>query len=94
MSKLYPIFEGARDRTATPSPAELKRAKRQEYNKTYCASLKGQAQTKKHNPKNNPKHNAKNNAKNSAKNNPIYNAERKEARRIAARERILANPNI
>eukprot|EP00959_Pyramimonas_sp_CCMP1952_P183468 3836105-Pyramimonas_sp.AAC.1 len=78
MSKLYPIFEGARDRTDTPSPAELKRAKRRVYNKTYRASLKGQAQTKKDN----------------AKNNPIYSAKRKEARRIAARERILANPNI
>ena len=29
MSKLYPIFEGAHDQTDTPSPDELKRAKKQ-----------------------------------------------------------------
>eukprot|EP00959_Pyramimonas_sp_CCMP1952_P438096 9171496-Pyramimonas_sp.AAC.1 len=76
MSKLCPIFEGARDRTDTLSPPDLKKAKRKECNKKYRASAKGQAATKRQIAKNNPKRTPAQIAKYNAKNNAINNPKR------------------
>eukprot|EP00976_Prorocentrum_cordatum_P070039 1179783-Prorocentrum_minimum.AAC.1 len=137
MSKLYLIFEGAGDRTDTPSQAELKKAKTQAYKKVYrmnlvnkarrnanaarevnkakkkayASSKEGKAKSianaereinkakkktnnAKWNPIYNPVWNPVNGPVNNPVNNPVYSFKRREARRIFARDRILANLKI
>eukprot|EP00976_Prorocentrum_cordatum_P033998 692254-Prorocentrum_minimum.AAC.1 len=100
---VYPIFTGLYDRTdAAEEKAKAKRAqqdgknaKAREKRATESIEEKRIRCARRKSGKREDKENLKiRNAKKNPKNNPIQSAKRQEARRIAARERLQANPDI